>query len=348
MTWDCAAIDHGVTFYENGKIAPCCVINHTYRKDISELGNEPFADLKTETAPIQCSHCVTAEKHGTLSYRTQFNSQKSTAQGIQFVDIRNTNLCNIKCRMCGPSNSSRWNNDIVIKRDMSGYKKFIVTNSVQSIYYTGGEPFINVEHWELLQELIQAGHSKNINLVYNSNLTTLKFKDLDIVNLWEKFKSVSVMASIDAVGEKFNYIRSGADFDKVERNLKLLKQSNVHLTISATVSILNLWFIEELLDYFKEYHVTLTDLYYPDYFSLRAIPDSLKSKALTCVDNIAKHYKDQGKIEYFKEQINNNTNQQFFKDTLLHVLVFDKINNENLFDLLPFKQEAIARAFENI
>jgi sulfatase maturation enzyme AslB (radical SAM superfamily) len=288
------------------------------------------------------------EKHGISSYRTQFNARKSTAQGIQFIDIRNSNLCNIKCRVCGPSNSSRWNNDIVIKEDISDYKKFIVSASVQSIYYTGGEPFINVEHWELLQELVHTGYSKNINLVYNSNLTTLKFKDLDIFAIWKNFKSVSVMASIDAVGAKFNYIRSGADFNKVEENLKLLKQAKVRISIATTVSILNLWFIEELLVYFKDYQVTLTDLYYPDYFSLRAIPDSLTQQALTCVDKIAKHYKDQGKIEYFREQINNNTNQQFFNYTLLHVLVFDKVNNENLFDLLPFKQEAIARAFENI
>ena len=47
MTWQCAAIDHGVTFYENGKIAPCCLIAHTYRKDITEIHNQPFKDLKT-------------------------------------------------------------------------------------------------------------------------------------------------------------------------------------------------------------------------------------------------------------------------------------------------------------
>ena len=36
MTWTCAAIDHGVTIYPNGKIGPCCQIDSSYLKPVSD------------------------------------------------------------------------------------------------------------------------------------------------------------------------------------------------------------------------------------------------------------------------------------------------------------------------
>jgi MoaA/NifB/PqqE/SkfB family radical SAM enzyme len=358
MTWTCAAIDHGVAIYSNGKISPCCFIDHTYRKDISEIANDPFADLRTGTPPVACNKCTVAEKNNLQSYRTIFNQKKTPAAGYQFVDIRNSNVCNLKCRTCYPGNSNQWAVELghtipIQQQDISKYKHVLISPSTNWIYYTGGEPFINAEHWNILKELIELGYSKNITLTYNSNLTTLKFKQINILDLWKEFKSVSVMASIDAVGEKFNYIRSGADWDSVKENIVLLEsyqQENKNLTleIACTVSILNIWFVKELLEYFKGYNVNLTDVYYPDYLSLSAIPDSLKDQAFKCVDDIEKLYHDKNKIKYIRSQIENNSKKGLFKDTLLHTLVLDKIRNEKLFELLPFKQEAITEAFRNL
>jgi molybdenum cofactor biosynthesis enzyme MoaA len=358
MNWTCAAIDHGVTFYQNGTIAPCCLIDYSYRKDVKDIGNDPFADIRTGSAPSVCNKCVDAETRGDNSYRQQFNSMKTDASGYQFIDIRNSNLCNIKCRTCCPDNSSQWalelGHSIPIKQqDILSYGDYILTPTVRSIYYTGGEPFINAEHWGILEKLIKLGYSKNIILMYNSNLTTLKFKQVNILDLWKEFKSVSVMASIDAVGEKFNIIRSGADWQDVVGNLLKLKTyqqstNNLSLTVATTVSILNIWFIDELLEYFKDFNVNLTDLYFPDYLSLSAIPDSLKDQALACVDRIEKLYFDKNKIKFMRSQIKNNFKKGLFKDTLLHTLVLDKIRNEKLFELLPFKQEAITEAFKNL
>jgi hypothetical protein len=81
---------------------------------------------------------------------------------------------------------------------------------------------------------------------------------------------------------------------------------------------------------------------------LSAIPDSLKDQAFKCVDDIEKLYHDKNKIKYIRSQIENNSKKGLFKDTLLHTLVLDKIRNEKLFELLPFKQEAITEAFRNL
>lgn len=350
-TWTCGAIDHGVTFYSNGTIAPCCVIDHTYRKPIKELSNNPFADLKGGIAPAVCHRCTTAEHQGISSARQNFNQQRSLKPGLQFVDIRNSNFCNYKCRSCCADNSSQWADELnyaipILKHDITDYMHLITTDSLQSVYYTGGEPFINGEQWDLLQQLIDQGISHNIKLSYNTNLSTLHYKDRDILELWQQFKSVSVMVSIDAVGEKFNYIRSGGDWDRVEKNIKLLevyqsKYNNLAMNIACTVSILNIWSIPELLQYFRNYQITLTDLHYPDYLALTTIPDELQDLALRCVDDIEVLYPNKNKCDFFRQQIRNNNTKHLFRDTVMQTLLLDRVRNEKLFDFLPFKPVAL-------
>ena len=339
MTWTCAAIDHGVTFYQNGTIAPCCLIDYSYRKPISELRNDPFSDLRTGVAPTVCDKCTTAESFGLQSYRQQHNRKKTSTEGIQFLDIRNSNLCNIKCRTCCEENSSQWaieNGSTVpiLSQNISGYMDVIVNQNVHDIYYTGGEPIINSDHWALLEEYVKLGYSKNINLLYNSNLTVLRYKDKDIFDLWGQFKSVTVNVSIDAVGEKFEYIRSGASWQQVIDNLNRLRDNNINIIIACTVSLLNLWFIDELLDYFKGDSVNLSDLHYPEYYRLSAVSDEVKEQALSCVDKIKF---DQGKLDMIRSQITNNVDKHFFNEFVTEVKRIDNIRGERLQDLLPFK-----------
>lgn len=347
MVWSCGAITNGVTFYQNNTIAPCCVIDHTYRKPASEIHNQPFADINTGVAPSVCQRCHRAESLGIQSSRQYYNSLISDLPGIQFVDIRNTNVCNAKCRTCGPYNSNQWANELgltqpIVKSDIQTHHDLIVTPSLRHIYYTGGEPFINPEHWALLEQLIKLDYSKNISLRYNSNLGTLKFKDKDILDLWKNFRSVSVMASIDAVGNKFNFLRSGLDFDTVDANFKkLVAHKHVQTQITATVSILNIWFISELIDYYQSTClVTLTDLHYPDFLSLTAMPDELQDLALKHLDSIEQRYHDKNKIKYYRDQILNNHNKHLFRDTVAHTLLLDSIRQEKLFDCLPFQTVA--------
>ena len=352
MSWNCAAITNGMTFYSDGTITPCCMIDHSYRKPISQAFDQPFADLVTGEPPSVCSKCHDAEAAGIKSYRQFFNQSAHDGKGLQFVDIRNFNLCNAKCRTCGPYNSSQWAYELdhaipIVRSDLSNYKKLILNPDLQLIYYTGGEPFINNEHWSFLDELIATNLSKQVTLRYNTNLSTLKYKDRDIVQIWQNFNKIEITVSIDAVGEKFNYIRSGLDWNIVDQNLKkLLRIPNVSITIGTTVSILNLWFISELLDYYHGIcRVQLTDLHHPDYLSLSAVPTELQNLAMQHLDDIMTKYQDKNKIKFYQQQILNNDKQTLFVETLNHVLLLDHIRGEKLFDLLPFEQVAKAKVF---
>jgi len=362
MTWKCAAIDHGVTVFPNGKIGPCCQIESSYLKPISELSNpNRFADLKTQDCPPDhpCNKCSAAEYQGLTSYRSAFNNKATADPGLQFVDIRNTNYCNLKCRYCGPHFSSQWQEElgkfpIIQQQDITALKEILITESLHWMYFTGGEPLINGDHWRLLEELINSGQSGGISLTYHTNLTSIKYKDKNIINLWKQFKQVDILCSIDAVGLPLEYIRSGPKWKKIKSNLQQLvagsNQSNINITLSPVLSILNIWFIDDLYRYAQSLNlaIKLIVLHGPDYLALDVIPDSLKSLALDKINQLESQYTiDANEIQYIKNQINNNVNQCLIQHTISHVLLLDNLRGEKLFELLPFKSFAVDHILRN-
>lgn len=362
MTWTCAAIDHGVAVFSNGKIGPCCQIDSGYLKPISELSNpDRFADLKTQDCPSDhpCNKCSVAEYHGLPSYRNTFDSAVTSAPGLQFVDIRNTNLCNLKCRYCGPHFSSQWAEELdkfpsIQRQDISDYKDTLITDSLHWMYFTGGEPLINSEHWELLEELVASGRSNCISLMYNTNLTTIKYKDKNIIDIWKQFKTVNIQCSIDAIGAPLEYIRSGTSWTKIESNLnQLLKNSlnsNINITLMPVLSILNIWFVDELYKYARLNSIAVNPIVLtgPDYLALNVVPDGLKSLALEKITVIESNYTINTEVvQHIKNLINNNCNQFLFQQTVSHVLLLDNLRGEKLFELLPFKSIAVDNILRN-
>lgn len=348
MTWKCAAIDHGVAIFPNGTIAPCCETKFDYRKPISELYNSTrFADLKTQTPPPACDSCINAEKRNLLSYRTMFNARRTSAPGLQFVDIRNTNHCNLKCRYCGPWASSSWSKELgdatVQHCSIDQHKDILITDDLHWMYFTGGEPLINPEHWDLLKELVDSGRCEKISLMYNTNLTTIKYKDTDVLDLWGKFKSVQINCSIDAVGAPLEYIRSGCSWAKIEHNLQTLinsvHKSKIKLVLTPVLSILNIWFVAELYDYAAQHNIPVEPIILtgPDYLALDVVPDQLQSQALAQIELIKK-YISTSMFDHLTAVIQNNAANHLINQTISHVLLLDNNRNEKLFDLLPFKE----------
>jgi len=283
----------------------------------------------------------------------------TSANGLQFVDIRNTNLCNLKCRYCGPHFSSQWAEELgkfpsIQRQDISDYKDILITDSLHWMYFTGGEPLINSEHWELLKELVASGQSSDIALMYNTNLTTIKYKDKNIIDIWKQFKTVNIQCSIDAVGTPLEYIRSGTNWTKIKSNLNQLLESslnsNINITLMPVVSILNIWFINELYEYAGLNNIAVSPIVLtgPDYLALDVVPDELKSLALEKITVIESNYTINTEVvHHIKNLINNNRNQFLFQQTISHILLLDNLRGEKLFELLPFKSIAVDNILRN-
>jgi sulfatase maturation enzyme AslB (radical SAM superfamily) len=177
---------------------------------------------------------------------------------MTYWDIRFSNLCNLSCRSCGHIFSSSWYQDQaqLAGGDWKKHNKVLNfagrTNIdiweqliphldyVEQIYFAGGEPLMMEEHYRILDEL-ERRERFDVRLIYNTNFTHVKLKDRFVFDYWKKFKSVSVGASLDAMGARAEYIRKGTTWSTVEDNRRRMLDTCplVDFYISPTLSIMN-------------------------------------------------------------------------------------------------------------
>jgi sulfatase maturation enzyme AslB (radical SAM superfamily) len=358
MIWQCAAIDHGLTVFPNGKIGPCCQISPDYLKPLDAF-NDPdrFSDLRTELPPAACEKCVKNEHEGLTSYRHFFNNYPAgEKKNVVFLDIRNTNLCNLKCRYCGPHFSNQWAKELnvpaaLVHTDITDILDHVLTHDLRWIYFTGGEPLISTDHWGILSRLIDKGIANTIELMYNTNLTSLKFKDLDFADIWNKFAGVNLSISMDAIGRTFDCIRSGADWTVVEKNLDRLqsiKTGKIKLSVTCVISVLNIWSLPELIRYCQSRDINMQFIILegPDYLAVDVIPDQLQDLALSKIQQCLLLL-DDPLLRHCETLIMNNHNQVLFRQCVAHITLLDSVRGEHLFDQLPFRDISLEMIAHN-
>lgn len=232
-----------------------------------------------------CRSCWHAEE-------MNFNSARKfafSAQGKEFypMDLKNTtmenfisldlemgNLCNLKCNICNWTRSSqiatevmkknsllvpvikkfnqqsKWINDTVILKKLTE-----IDSNIKFLEFEGGEPLLHVYHHDLLKHFVDSGKSNHIRLRYSTNGTI--FPSLDMLELWGKFKEVHLCLSIDDIGKRFEYQRTNADWKTVEQNLKRFRDCNISSlrpSVFTSVSLQNVFYLPELLEYFQQYN----------------------------------------------------------------------------------------------
>jgi sulfatase maturation enzyme AslB (radical SAM superfamily) len=269
--------------WPDGRAYPCCLANGDHpvgnfkEKSMREIWNdtdmrEMRLNMLQDQPCRQCSDCYEQESYGFASMRN--NSNKNFGQHIAEVDqtlpdgslpdmrlhywdVRFSNICNLKCRSCGSIFSSRWYDDDVKlwgkplrpRVQFAGRHEEDVWEQMQEhiphldqIYFAGGEPLIMEEHNRILKLLIEKSNT-NVRLIYNTNLTELKFKKQSVLDLWKHFPNVCVAASLDDMGDRAAVIRSGTNWSEVEQNIRDLKRECPHIDfmISPTLSMMNIW-----------------------------------------------------------------------------------------------------------
>ena len=284
--------------FPDGRAYPCCLSDYWHpvgdlrKNTMREIWNQDKykqmrVNMLADKPCVECTKCYEREEHGAFSMRNDANRNyghliKEIAQTkedgtheefkIRYWDIRFSNLCNFRCRSCGPIFSSNWYNDHVkiynTKPDVLGREMARVEYAagdedsmeaqmvehvpyLEQVYFAGGEPLIMKEHYTLLEKLIEAGKT-DIRLQYNTNFSELAFKDKHVFEYWKHFKNVSVGASLDGMGKQGELIRKGQDWKQtVENRERMMKEvPHVDFYVSATVSSMN---ILHVLDFHKEW-----------------------------------------------------------------------------------------------
>ena len=283
--WRCPAIDNAVTIYDDGVIRPCCVIDWKYSKPITEIRNpDRFKDLYSEGVPSVCKKCTSQEALGVGSlrqYQFGLEQRKPRTTEIQYIDIRNTNLCNARCQFCGPHHTNQWPGATLRHQSFENYMDVLFTDNLIEVYFAGGEPLISRDHYLALQYMINNCDSSSISLRYSSNLSTLKYKDADFISMWKKFKNVLIMPSADGMGEVYENIRVGLNWNVFEENLKKLLDNRIRVRILFVLCNLNIWKIKETLDYFRSqrYDFSVELLQGPDHLRLCHVTDRARAES---------------------------------------------------------------------
>ena len=240
---------------------------------------------------------------------------------LNYYDLRLGNKCNLKCRSCGPTESDLWLEDIksLGDKDMSyyGVKDYklkevsglmtidstdfdwpqatnfleqILDNkqNIDRLYFTGGEPSVNIPHIQFLQKLSAEGVAGNIYLEYNSNGISLPDR---LLNLWKEFDGVGIGFSIDAIEERYEYLRFPGRWYKFLNTIKKIDKfittenlSNFTASLAPTTSIYNLIHMIELNKFvwttpswFSNY-IPMHVLEHPDYMNPKIFPFKAKKK----------------------------------------------------------------------
>ena len=267
--------------YPDGRAYPCCFSFDRYpvgdfnKHSMKEVfNNEKMKEMRRNMLAgrkcKQCAKCYDQEDSGFFSLRLSSNKHfghninlvdSTQADGtadfvMKYWDIRFSNICNFACRSCGTWFSSNWYEDhikingappnhakiIKVGRKADDMWEQVLENidHAQQFYFAGGEPLIMEEHYRILKELDKR-KMYHVRLIYNTNFSRLKFKDMDVLELWNKFDSVSIGASLDAEGPRAELMRTGTKWEQTIKNRKRMMEvcPQVDFYISPTVSIPN-------------------------------------------------------------------------------------------------------------
>lgn len=264
--------------------------------------------------PNTCQKCWNEESSGRTSKRMhtldrlkhviEDTEWTEDAKPLMFIDFKLGNICNLKCRICGSWSSSQFaaeeikfsgkNNihyqmlkDGAWPRENQTFWDNLapLMHAVRYMEFTGGEPFMIQEHFDLLQRLVDAGVAENVEIHYNTNGTHYPERGEDI---WKHFKTVEVAFSIDDIGKRFEYQRANAQWSDVQKNIqkfRLLRHrwNNIQLQVCSTVNVYNILYLEDLARWIDQQDfdfIYWNMLHEAKHLSVFCIPEKLKKLAI--------------------------------------------------------------------
>ena len=265
--------------------------------------------------PQTCRRCWQEERAGRTSKRMHtldrlkhwIDDQPWTvdARPLMFLDLKLGNICNLKCRICGSWSSSTFATEeinFIIDReekkksfhyqmlrdgawprnsDNFWHELDAMMSEVRYIEFTGGEPFMIREHFDLLRRLVDRGYAHQIEIHYNTNGTQYPEEAEDI---WRHFGHVEIAFSIDDVGERFEYQRTNAGWAEVNQNIERFRQMrtrnrNITLQVCCTINAFNVMYLPDVANWIARQEfdfVYWNMLHDPYYFSIATLPDRAK------------------------------------------------------------------------
>lgn len=331
----------GLATREDGAIQACCrshPVGFIDKQSLEEVWNNNTMkrirkQVLNNERPPECEPCFSLEDQGVESLRqrhiagvipearinlypdalSKMNHDFTMPLEIPTMELKLNNLCNLKCRMCHPGDSTSWNDWSEIKDYYKDTGKVIYNlveehnlenkplldkfqdnpqwwNSLEKnlphfrrVEFAGGEPLMDPQHYRILDML--APYGNQIEIKYATNLTTLGKSNRNIWEYWPKFKSVAVNVSIDGIGDSYEYIRGNAVWSELINNIRQIQTiPNITRIVGAVaVQVSNIMVLDKMVEYFLDdlgivFYTNMVK--YPDVLSVQTLPEDLKQTAI--------------------------------------------------------------------
>ena len=205
----------------------------------------------------------------------------TTMQPVSW-DYRFSNLCNFKCRMCGPMLSSSWEAEARIddkiepwmhtdvKQSIEQFQKDTVESEfadaveehrIEEIYWVGGEPLMYEQHWRYMQRIIELGDGPGLYARYNTNLSKVDYKGINLYNdILGKIRDWQICASLDGTGRVGEYIRTGLNYDQFIDNFRqglAISRNRRQMRLDFTLTTPGLYQIQAMTELARELNVDM-------------------------------------------------------------------------------------------
>ena len=318
--------------------------------------------------PSGCKKCWDEElipgrnsKRKVALYHTKLENLDPTPTEVTpvFLDLKLGNICNFKCRICGSGSSSKWTKEAIDQGDKDAathlkmgawprkfpdWWKTIDLSEVRRIEFYGGEPFLINEHFDLLEKIIDGGYASNISIHYNTNGSVWPERG---VKLWPSFKEVEISFSIDDTGDRFEYQRSGGNWQNTNDVINKAILSGHTIQICTTFNILNAYYFQETLDWVRTLGISddvihFNILHGGPQFSLRNLPKSVKKQFENHMKKID-HPQIHDMIQFM-----NQPGENLIHETLTHIRNSDMYRNEKFADHHQEVWDMLQQAYSHI
>ena len=299
-----------------GEIHACCISKKSFGKINNTSIHEVFNSTEIKnfrqqflnnTRPQECNSCWRIEDQGLTSNRHRhlgllkkdlLTTYLSTPE-IVSLDLKPGNTCNFKCRICGPAASSLFAQEYATHSGIPVQSYNWVESSpeaideikellprINNLDLYGGEPFLIKPLTELIKYAVTIGVASQLRLHYNSNGSVFP---TELLKYWHHFKHVDIHFSIDNIGEKFELERGGR-WSEVDQNIKQLVKlnlPNVKISIMPVISMMNIYYLDELLSWASGLGLPINALYLsqPAPFALSNLTHSAKESIVNKFSN---------------------------------------------------------------
>ena len=383
----CEVLDKDVYYIDKSKEHKDNIIadywNSDYIKDMrkSMLENKPHKF---------CEECFKIEKEIGWRHRDAYTGylndptvQFNIETGNEFnqpitLDYRPSNLCNLKCRMCGPGSSSEWakeidrfkkshyenldkmsdNTEVFMMATDNSYMfdkesnpddqyKNLPLDKIRRANFLGGEPLLNQEVYDVMSHWIDIGKNDvRISITTNGTSFTNKWMEL-----FSKFKKINLVISLDGVEDVFEYVRTNANWKKVIENCKKVEQlETVNITFSYCIQMYNAFDLTNILNFVKHWNISndiIFERVHQNFLCTTLLTENDYNKIISDLDMYKKLESNSSKwvdeiiniLKYDRTRIITEAERTYFKDYTNRI---DQARNTKLTDLSPeFKKYLI-------